>query len=46
MAFEPYIGISNPFHYELADSGSWENLGIVYTIGFRISLNELNLDYS
>jgi ribosome biogenesis GTPase len=41
MAFEPYIGISNPFHYELADSGSWENLGIVYTIGFRISLNEL-----
>ena len=41
MAFEPYIGISNPFSYELTNSGSWENLEIVYTIGFRFSLNEL-----
>jgi hypothetical protein len=41
MAYEPYIGISNPFSFELTDSGSWENLEIFFTIGFRFSINEL-----
>jgi hypothetical protein len=38
---EPYIGISNPFSYTFNESSSFENLGIVYTIGVRIGLNEV-----
>jgi hypothetical protein len=41
LSFEPYFGVSNPFHFDLNESSSFENLGLVFTIGFRIGFNQI-----